>query len=114
MPLPDDRLQDLRRQRTLVQEQLAWLDREIAAAAGTAVPQPSEPPLAPKSPPAAAPAADQEVEALLESYRAEVRSGPADARRGCYIVFFTGLALTGLAMLSWYFYTIHHYPPPAR
>lgn len=29
-----DRLQDLLRQRALVQEQLAWLDREIAAASG--------------------------------------------------------------------------------
>ena len=32
-----DRLQDLLRQRALIQEQLAWLDREIAAAADAAL-----------------------------------------------------------------------------
>ncbi len=116
MPQSDDRLQDLRRQRTLVQEQLAWLDREIAAAAGAAAPQPSAPPLAPQNPPAAAPPApvDQDVEAILESYRTEASSGPADARRGCYMVFFSGLALMALVVLGWYFYTIHHLPPPGR
>jgi hypothetical protein len=116
MPPPDDRLQDLRRQRTLVQEQLAWLDREIAAAAGTVAPQPPAPSLIPQNPPAAAlPApADQEMEALMESYRTEASSGPADARRGCYLVFFTGLALVALAVFGWYFYTVHRQPPPAH
>lgn len=113
MPPPDDRLQDLRRQRTLVQEQLAWLDREIAAAAGTAAPHPPAPPPPPQNPPATPPVlpADQDMEAILESYRAEASSGPADARRGCYLVFFTGLALVTLAVLGWYFYRIHHLPP---
>jgi len=37
--VPDPaRLQDLRRQRELVAEQLAWLDREIAAAGGSTTP----------------------------------------------------------------------------
>ncbi|HTB80821.1 MAG TPA: hypothetical protein VK717_08035 [Opitutaceae bacterium] len=113
MPPSDDRLQDLRRQRTLVQEQLAWLDREIAAATGAAAPQPPAPSLVPQNPPAAAaPApADQDVEAILESYRAEVSAGPADARRGCYMVFFAGLALFALVVLGWYFYTVHRQPP---
>jgi hypothetical protein len=52
-----DRLADLRRQRTLIQEHLSWLDREIAAAeknGGTAWPAPA-PTLAAPLPQAAAP-----------------------------------------------------------
>ena len=54
-----DRLNELRRQRELVEEHLAWLDREIAAASGlktapTATPSPAAP--APATPVAAPPA----------------------------------------------------------
>jgi hypothetical protein len=107
MPPPDDRLKDLHRQRALVQEHLAWLDREIAAASGEAAPRPAPPA-------ASAVEYDNEVEAVLESYRAEAHSAPAAARRGCYFVFFAALALWALAMLAWYFYTLHHRLPPVR
>lgn len=39
-----DRLQELLRQRQLVQEQLAWLDREIVTVSGDAPPSPPSPP----------------------------------------------------------------------
>lgn len=115
MPSPEERLQQLRRQRALVQEHLAWIDHEIAAASGGVTPPaPTAPsPVAP--PPAAAPAnpaVDAEAEAIIENYRAESRSSIAAARRGCFIVFFAGLALFGLAVLALYFYTVSRHPPP--
>ena len=108
MPSPEDRLQELRRQRALVEQQLAWLDREIAAASG-GLPPPA--PLQP-APPAVPTAGDSEVEALMESYRAESRSAPAAARRGCLIVFFAALALFALAVLALYFHTRSLNSPP--
>jgi hypothetical protein len=104
MPSPDDRLQELRRQRALAQEQLAWLDREIAAASGEPV---SAKPL-PQNLQAAPTAHDDDVEALLESYRAESRRAPDDARRGCFILFFAALALLALGVLALYFYMSSH------
>lgn len=105
MPSPEERLQELRRQRALVQEHLAWIDHEITAASGGA----ALPPVAPVPP--ASPAADSETEALMETYRAESRSSLAAARRGCFIVFFAALALFALAVLALYFYTRSHQPP---
>jgi len=49
-----DRLQDLLRQRALIQEQLAWLDREIAAAADAALAT-TAPAVAPAPRPVSAP-----------------------------------------------------------
>ncbi|HZP60009.1 MAG TPA: hypothetical protein VFB27_06750, partial [Opitutaceae bacterium] len=67
MPSPSDHLSELRRQRALVQEHLAWLDREIAAAAGETTPLTLAP--KPPGPPAAsASVANEEAEALLASY----------------------------------------------
>ncbi|MFW6217715.1 MAG: hypothetical protein ACOC4K_01845, partial [Verrucomicrobiota bacterium] len=50
----DDELQELKRQRALIQRHLDWLDRRIAAAAGgDASPAPSaQPPEPPEPPPA--------------------------------------------------------------
>ena len=109
MPSPEDRLQELRRQRALVQEHLVWLDREIAALSGGV--RPAVPPAAPAASPAPAPAGDPETEALIETYRAESISSLASVRRGCFLVFFAALAVFGLAVLALYFYTRSHHPP---
>lgn len=95
-----DRLAELRRQRQLMQEHLAWLDREIAAAGSP----PADP--APIAEPAANPAISQpaptpasgpdEADALLRQYTASPESLQKDVRKGCFLYF----ALASLAVIA--------------
>lgn len=92
-----DRLTELNRQRALLAEHLAWIDREIAAARGEApapVPAPPPPPV-PAAP--AAPAPD--VDALFERLRAEEQGRGQLSKQGCWIVF-AALLAAGLALLA--------------
>jgi hypothetical protein len=107
MPSPDDRLQELRHQRTLVQEQLAFLDREIASASGEAAPKPAT-----QSPPVA-PAAD-DVVALIKSYQDESESSPTKAYRGCLWIFVATIVLFALCLFAFYCYVKGHQSPPVR
>jgi hypothetical protein len=99
-----DRLPELRRQRALVAEHLAWLDREIAAEGG----ETSATPAAPLPPPAhfddAAdlPAADK----ILAEFRREAESSPARMRQGCIWSFMATMALLilGVAATYWLHY----------
>lgn len=99
-----DRLDELRHQRALVQEQLAWIDREIAREtntpiAATPAPAPLASPVVP-----AAPAADEaEAERILEGYRAPQGSIHANVKKGCFLYFFAAFAVVGLAVLALYF-----------
>lgn len=123
-----DRLSELRRQRALLQEHLAWLDREIAdAAAGrgdsaAAAPSPA-PPAATGAVPASAPgiAADPpresappagpadssavkiEPDAILEQYRTPGGSLQSDVRKGCFLYFAAALVLLGAGVAALYF-----------
>jgi len=101
-----DRLPELRRQRALVAEHLAWLDRAIAAEGGetSATPVDSAPPvtLRPPTPPGDAadlPAADK----ILAEFRREAESSPAKMRQGCIWSFVAALALLilGVAAIYW-------------
>jgi hypothetical protein len=95
-----DRLPELRRQRALVAEQLAWLDREIAAAGG-------ETPAAPAAPqPPADPRIGTELpaaEKILAEFRREAELSPTKMRWGCIWSFVCGLALLilGVAAIYW-------------
>ena len=109
MPLPDDRLQELRRQRALVQEHLAWLDGQITTASGHAAPAPPSPAIVP--PPAAE---IIEAEAILESYRAESLSMPAVVRRGVIIAVAVLLVLFALCVFALYLYVRSHQSPVVR
>jgi hypothetical protein len=118
MPSPDDRLQELRRQRALVQEQLAWLDREIASASGEATPKPAAQSL-PSAPAVQSqptlPAADGDtVVELIKSYQDESRSSPAKAYWGCILIFVAALVLFALCVFAFYFYVRAHQPPAVR
>ncbi|MFT3828428.1 MAG: hypothetical protein QM691_01855 [Opitutaceae bacterium] len=111
-----DRLAELRRQRALVAEHLAWLDRELAAAAPAEAASPSSenkprpasdlaapPPGLPAGPlaPADNPPPDSTPHAALpEAKPAEIRS---DVRRGCFLYFAiaTLLGLAGVALIIW-------------
>jgi hypothetical protein len=107
MPSPDDRLQELRRQRALVQDHLAWLDREIASASGQATP--AKPVV--QSQPAAPPAESIDPDEVIESYQAESRSSPAKAFWGCIWIFVAALALFALCVFALYHYVSSHQPP---
>ena len=89
-----DRLPELRRQRALVAEHLAWLDREIADAG-------SETPVTPAHPGAVAdlPSAEK----ILDEFRREAESSPAKVRQGCLWSFVCGMALLilGIATIYW-------------
>ena len=101
-----ERLNDLQRQRALILEQLAWLDQEIAAAAG-------EPPqakkalttVAPPAAPAFAPAAaEREADAIIAEFRADSHNPVQSARRGCFLFFGLALLFLGLGVFGFYLY----------
>ena len=109
------RMDDLQRQRRLVQEHLAWLDTEIAREAGGA-PAVLPTQIAAKTPPdqaadaAGAPSntainAESEAETILAQYKNEPADVQSDVKRGCYIVFCAGLAVffAVVAFAYWYY-----------
>jgi hypothetical protein len=94
-----ERLSDLRRQRALVAEHLAWLDREIAAAGSEALATPVTP--APPANPgggADLPAAEK----ILAEFRSEAERSPAKIRQGCLWTFGAGIALLILGVVAIY------------
>jgi hypothetical protein len=114
--VPDsERLQQLRRQRELAAEQLAWLYREIAAVSGAPASAPAEPPLVrpvmtPTVPAAApvpaapelTPKAAADAEAILAQYRVEPDSMKSDVKKGCFLYFFAALAVVALVVVVLY------------
>lgn len=102
-----DRLAELRRQRTVVLEQLMRLDREIAqAAAAPAAAKPPAPPVAPGGVSSAAPApavATGVAEAILEEYRVPPEAVHRNVRKGCLLYFAAALVALGLALVVLYF-----------
>lgn len=109
-----DRLAELRRQRALLQDHLAWLDREIAAETAAAQPitkivEPS-PPAAVVAPPAAAradfPATVQPnagTDVLLDEYRVAPEALKRDIRKGCFLYFAAALVLLAVMVFGLYF-----------
>ena len=113
-----DRLAELVRQRALVQEHLAWLDREIARAAEKPVePSASGPSVtiipahapvskttdgAPISPGASG-TPRSEADEILEKYRAAPQSVEAEVRKGCFLYFAAALVLLGATVAVLYF-----------
>ncbi|MCC7413607.1 MAG: hypothetical protein IT495_18490 [Gammaproteobacteria bacterium] len=113
-----DRLAELVRQRALVQEHLAWLNREIAhaadaaksatAAVPTAAPVPattaSAPPAAKPRAPAASPASPRAIDAdeIIAQYQATPANLKQDVRKGCLLYFSAALVLLGLVVTVLY------------
>jgi len=105
-----DRLQKLLRQRALINEHLAWLDREIAEAEGvpplpTAVARPLPAPV-----PAAVTttASAHEAEEILGRFQQDASGVQTDTRRGCLIIFSVAMGLLMLAaIVGYYFYGRH-------
>ncbi|MBI5767524.1 MAG: hypothetical protein HZA93_06995 [Verrucomicrobia bacterium] len=129
-----DRLQQLRRQRALVAEHLAWLDREIdraleaPAPVEPITPPPADdltsvpfsmraaPPVAAKSSatPVAAPRAPSDdaataasADAILRDYQVEPDTMKSDVKKGCLLYFFGALVLVALGVAALYFFFQH-------
>jgi hypothetical protein len=107
-----DRLKELQRQRALVQEQLAWLDREIAAAQGGVAAQGEAPPTKAIPLPARntssgfgdAHAAEQAAEEIIAQYKQEGQTLQSRVKRGCFLYFFAALGLLGLGLVALYLF----------
>ncbi|HWA27189.1 MAG TPA: hypothetical protein VG734_16150 [Lacunisphaera sp.] len=111
-----ERLNDLRRQRAMVQEQLAWLDREISKETGEALTTPAVPLSAAITPaPGTAPAPgasgdkpvlsqgeiDAEADRILAQYRPRAGSSQPNATRGIIYAFLAGLLLLATSFGAW-------------
>jgi len=105
-----DRLQKLQRQRALILEHLAWLDREIAEDQGVP-PLPASVGL-PTPVIAAAPtsntASSDEAEKILGQFQKNAGDLQTDTRRGCLLIFSIAMGLFALSVIVvYYFYTRH-------
>jgi hypothetical protein len=90
-----DRLKELQHQRALAQEQLAWLDREIARENGAA-PAPAPLPGQPAAPgpvvtPAMVTPAVPSAEEILARFHTPTDVTTRDVKKGCYLYFIFAL-----------------------
>jgi hypothetical protein len=105
-----DRLQNLLRQRALLQEHLAWLNDEISEAEGipslpntTARPAQTIGPAAPS-----VVTSSDEAEKILGQFQKEAGDMKTDTRRGCLMIFSITMGIFALAVfVGYYFYTRH-------
>ncbi len=103
-----DRSDELRRQRALLTEHLAWLDREIAAEGGI----PRTAPLADAAPPPIAgpafrpapPVEARDADAILAEYSKPVASIASQTKRGCVLYFLAALALLAALVTGIYLF----------
>lgn len=127
--MPPDRLAELRRQRALVAQHLAWIDAELTAAGAGRAPAATERPAevgaelagleglpnpaAPAAPeaPASAEAADPvlalanaRADEIIEKYRATEALDPNEAKRGCIVLFAAFFVLGAAALLAIYYF----------
>ena len=98
------RSDELRRQRDLLRENLAWLEREIAAEEGGVPPAPPPPVLSQRLD-VAARDADRDAEAILAEFRTSGSAIESQTKRGCILYFaFAVLLLAGAALAAAYYY----------
>ncbi len=97
-----DRLNELRRQRDLARQQLAWLESEISAAEGAArAPAPGQ---GQPAQPAAPFEEPKGAEAILEEFRQAPASIAKQTKLGCVLYFAGAMALLILAVAAVYLY----------
>jgi hypothetical protein len=96
-----DRLDELRRQRELARQQLAWLESEIAAAEGAARPLAQSDA---RTPVPEGPAEARSPEAILEEFRRAPAAVARQTKLGCVLYFAAAMALLILAVFAVYLY----------
>ncbi len=95
-----DRLNELRRQRALVQQQADWLDREIAACADSQPPPPAASALAPV-PSAPEPTVSLTIEDQI--YTPDPAGASAQAKRGCLLYFALAFFLLAVGLFAFFY-----------
>jgi hypothetical protein len=122
-----DRIAELARQRQLVQQHLAWLDRQLADAAQQSVGQPIESSATRDNVPAATPIVPDlranaattalppstsgavpprdaaEADEIMDQFRVTPAAVKSDVRKGCFIYFVAAFLLLGLGITAVYF-----------
>lgn len=106
-----DRLNELRRQRALVAEHLAWLDQKIKAETGEP-PQPARKPKTASIPASAryessisTPALHADPNAALEEWQ-DTSADPGLSKSGCWLLFIA-IGLAGLGLLAAILYFVY-------
>ena len=118
-----DRLAELRRQRALVAQHLAWIDSELTAAGAGQTSQPlaappptipsavSDEPGEPTAPATLAASEDAAIalaqtraDEIIEKYRATEALDPRAAKRGCLVLFGAFFAFAGFVILAIYYF----------
>jgi hypothetical protein len=111
-----ERLPELLRQRALIQEHLAWLDREIAAAQGLPTPPrpvATSPLTAPAPTTIHAPLGisskiDDEAATIIGQYQKDPNVLKTDTKRGCLVAFGIGFGLFAvIAFIAYWLYARH-------
>lgn len=107
-----DRLDELRRQRALVQQHVEWLDAEIATETNRARPVASTVPATRAAPAdtrspieSIALRESPELEVLLAAQKSAPANSAAEVKRGCFIAFALLFVLLGLAVYGFYLYS---------
>jgi hypothetical protein len=107
-----DRSDELRRQREIVRQHLAWLDRELASREGIPAPEPlpnvaqDYPSVPPRYPSVSASDADRDAESILDEFRQPAPSIEAQTKRGCILYFAIGVGLLlAVVIATVYFYS---------
>lgn len=102
-----DRLKELQRLRAAAQEQVAWLDREIAKeqslASGTlqtAIPKP--PSFGAGTPAPRESTSPLDADKLIQRYQTGSGSIRDEVKRGCFLYFFGAFALLIVAVVIFY------------
>lgn len=97
-----DRLRELQRQRALAQEQVAWLDREIAKEAQASAG--SQPPAAPVAPGLIVAVPTEAIaDEILAQHRQSAQNATKDVKRGCYLYFALAMGAVMLFAAGVYF-----------
>jgi hypothetical protein len=101
-----DRSDELRRQREIVRQHLAWLDRELTAQEGIPAAEPEPVLLPPQRFSVEASDADRDAESILAEFRRPAPAIEAQAKKGCILYFSIAVVLMlAAAMITLYMYS---------
>ncbi len=98
------RLQELLRQKALLDEHASWLAREIAAEQARSGASPARAVPLDGTAPAPSPVSlDEDAEAIIDQYRDSPQTAQQQVKRGCILYFVGALVLIALSVLAIHF-----------